>query len=86
MAQGVVSLLLWVAVVASALAQVGVVQWHRDLLQVWHLEDARRAGLQQDYTRLLLEKGALTAHGRIDQLARKELKMTEPEQVQVLPE
>lgn len=86
MTQGVITLLLWVAVIASALTQVGVVQWHRDLLQVWQQEDAQRAQLQQDYTRLLLEKGALTAHGRIDQMARKELKMTEPEQVQVLPE
>lgn len=76
--------LLWVAVIASALVQIGVVQWHRDMMQSWQVEDARRSRLQQEYTRLLLEKGALTAHGRIDQLARKQLNMTEPDQVQVL--
>ena len=76
--------LLWLAVVMSALVQIDMVQWHRDLLQVWQKEDALRGKLQQDYTRLLLEKGTLTAHGRVDQLSRKLLDMTEPEQVQVL--
>ncbi|WP_430459955.1 cell division protein FtsL [Thalassolituus sp. LLYu03] len=86
MKTGVWLTLLWGAVMASALVQINVVQWQRDLLQVWQQEDAKRERLQQEYTRLLLEKGALTAHGRIDQVARKQLNMTEPEQVQVLPQ
>ncbi|UXD86786.1 cell division protein FtsL [Thalassolituus hydrocarboniclasticus] len=76
--------ILWGVVLVSALAQVGVVHWHRTLLQVWQQEDALRAQLLQEHTRLLLEKSTLTAHGRIDQQARKQLNMTEPGKVQVL--
>jgi len=75
---------LWAAVIASALVQIAVVNWQRSLIQVWQHEDGRRAQLQQEYSRLLLERGTLTAHGRIDQLARKKLNMTEPDKVQVL--
>ncbi len=76
--------LLWLAVVVSALVQIGVVNWQRDLIQVWQREDGRRAQLQEENSRLLLERSTLTAHGRIDQLARKKLNMTEPDKVQVL--
>lgn len=75
---------LWAAVIASALVQIAVVNWQRSLIQVWQHEDGHRAQLQQEYSRLLLERGTLTAHGRIDQLARKKLNMTEPDKVQVL--
>ena len=76
--------LLWVVVLISALAQVGVVHGHRTLLQEWQQEDALRVQLLQEHTRLLLEKSTLTAHGRVDQQARKQLNMTEPGKVQVL--
>ncbi|MDK2777195.1 MAG: cell division protein FtsL [Pseudomonadota bacterium] len=76
--------LLWLAVLVSALVQIGVVNWQRDLIQVWQREDGRRAQLQEENSRLLLERSTLTAHGRIDQLARKKLNMTEPDKVQVL--
>ncbi|MAD47008.1 MAG: cell division protein FtsL [Oceanospirillaceae bacterium] len=79
-----VSILLWLMVVLSALIQVGTVHWQRSLMQAWAAEDAHRAQLQQEYSRLLLERGTLTAHGRIDQQARKKLNMTEPDKVQVL--
>ena len=78
------AMLLWLVVVLSALVQVGVVHWQRSLMQVWATEDARRAQLQEEHSRLLLERGTLTAHGRIDQQARKKLNMTEPDKVQVL--
>ncbi|MCD8521117.1 MAG: cell division protein FtsL [Saccharospirillaceae bacterium] len=76
--------ILWLAVLISASAQIGVVHWHRTLLQVWQQDDALRLQLLQEHTRLLLEKSTLTAHGRIDQQARKQLNMTEPDNVQVL--
>lgn len=77
-------LLLWLVVLVTALAQVAVSHQHRELLQRWQKEDARRLVLQQEYTRLILERGTLSAHGRLDQLARKQLNMTDPKQVQVL--
>lgn len=77
-------LLLWVLVLGSALAQVSVSHHHRELLQLWQQQDARRLALQQEYTRLLLERSTLGAHGRLDQLARKQLNMTDPQQIQVL--
>lgn len=76
--------LLWMLVLAVALAQVAISHQHRELLQRWQQQDAQRVALQQEYTRLLLELSTLGAHGRLDQLARKQLNMTDPEQVQVL--
>lgn len=78
------ALVLWLVVLLSASVQIGVVHWHRNLLQLWQQEDALRLQLLQEHTRLLLEKSTLTAHGRIDQQARKQLNMTEPDKVQVL--
>lgn len=77
-------LLLWMLVLGSALVQVSVSHHHRELLQQWQRQDARRLALQQEYTRLLLERSTLGAHGRLDQLARKQLNMTDPQQIQVL--
>lgn len=74
---------LWSLVVVSAIAQVQAVSWHRDLLQEWQSADQKRHELTHDHTRLLLEKSTLTAHGRIDSLARKKLHMKEPEHTQV---
>ncbi len=76
--------LVWLLVLVSALAQVAVSHQHRQLLQHWQQQDARRVSLQQEYTRLLLERSTLSAHGRLDQLARKQLNMTDPQQMQVL--
>lgn len=74
---------LWGLVVFSAVVQVQAVSWHRDLLQEWQSADRTRHELAQEYTRLVLEKSTLTAHGRIDSLVRKKLNMTEPEHTQV---
>lgn len=77
-------LVLWLLVLLSALVQVGVSHHHRELLQQWQQQDARRMALQQEYSRLVLERSTLSAHGRLDLLARKQLNMTDPKQVQVL--
>lgn len=75
--------MLWGAVLITAVLQLNVVTWNRDLLQVWQKADAERQVLAQEYSRLVLEKSTLTAHGRIDALARKRLGMQEPEHTQV---
>ncbi|TNC92035.1 cell division protein FtsL [Thalassolituus sp.] len=75
--------LLWSLVIISAVAQVSIVSWHRDLLQEWQKADRLRQELLQEQTRLVLEKSTLTAHGRIDTLARKRLGMKDPDHTQV---
>ena len=78
------NIVIWLAVLASALFQVGVSQWHRELLSEWLALEARQRELNQEQTRLLLEYSTLTAYGRIDQNARKQLNMTEPTNIRVL--
>lgn len=78
------AVLVWGLVVISALVQVLLVHWHRDLLGQWQTADSQRMRLVQEHSRLLLEQSTLTAHGRIDQQAREQLQMTEPEKTQVL--
>lgn len=75
---------IWIAVLVSAFSQVAAVHWHRDLLQVWQQETSLKLQLTQDNTRLVLEKSALTAPGRIDQIAREQLQMHAPETIRVL--
>ena len=83
MQQSVIAL-LWALVVLIAAMQISQVHQHRNLLAQWQKLDKQRLQLMQEHTRLLLEISTLTAHGRIDQAARKRLKMTEARDVQVL--
>ncbi|MDO6682271.1 cell division protein FtsL [Oceanobacter sp. 5_MG-2023] len=78
--------LVWLVVVASALVQIGVSHGHRQLVQQWQTLDSRSDALQQEQTRLVLELAALTSYARIDQRARRELNMIEPQQVRILPQ
>jgi len=75
---------VWLAVLVSALIQIGMVHWHRELLSQWQVLDTKQRELTQEQTRLLLEYSTLTAYGRIDQLARRQLNMTEPDNTRVL--
>lgn len=75
---------IWLAVLVAALIQIGMVHWHRELLSQWQVLDAKQRELTQEQTRLLLEYSTLTAYGRIDQLARRQLNMTEPDNTRVL--
>lgn len=77
-------IVLWLVVVFSALAQIAISHEHRQLLQQWQKQDALRLALQQENTRLILERSTLAAHGRLDQLARQQLNMVDPKQVKVL--
>lgn len=75
---------LWGLMLITALTQILVSHQQRQLLKEWQQQDARRVQLQQEYSKLLLERGTLSAHNRLDQLARQQLGMTEPTEVQVL--
>lgn len=75
--------LLWGGVIISALLQVLVSHQQRQLLKDWQQQDTQRAQLQQEHAMLLLERGALSAHNRLDRQARQQLNMTEPKEIQV---
>lgn len=75
---------LWGILVMSAVMQVLVSHAHRDLMQQWQKQDAVRVQLQQEYSRLVLERSTLSAHNRLDRQARHRLQMTEPTEIQVL--
>lgn len=77
-------LMLWLFVVALAVLQVGLTHWHRQLVGQWQGLDTQRIDLQREYGRLMLERSALTAHGRVERVAKKKLNMSEPEEVQVI--
>lgn len=80
----IVPVFLWLLVLITAGIQVAQVHQHRSLLAQWQKLDSIRMDLMQEQTRLLLEISTLTALGRIDQRARKQLTMTEATDIQVL--
>lgn len=76
--------ILWVVLIACALVQIGVTHHHRQLLQQWQAQDELRIKQEKEHSKLLLERSTLGAHNRIDRLARDQLNMSEPQQIQVL--
>lgn len=77
-------LLAWCFVIVCATLQVSATHWHRQLVAEWQVSEHRRLGLEQDYGRLLLEQSALTAHGRVERIAKEKLGMIEAADVQVI--
>lgn len=75
--------LVWGLLLASALVQIAITQSNRDLVQRWQVLERESNELMQEQTRLVLELGTLTSYGRIDQRARSELGMAEPDEVRV---
>lgn len=80
-----VSLLLMVAILATAVGVIYTAHSSRDLFR--ELEQARHENneIQLEWRQLLLERSALSSHARVESLARTELQMTPPpEQLQVM--
>lgn len=77
-------LLAWFVVIVSATLQVSATHWHRKLVSTWQVSEHQRLELEQDYGRLLLEQSALTAHGRVERIAKDKLDMREAQDVQVI--
>jgi cell division protein FtsL len=71
-------------VVVCATLQVAATHWHRQLVAGWQDSEHQRLGLGQEYGRLLLEQSALTAHGRVERIAKDKLHMIEAIDVQVI--
>lgn len=74
----------WFLVMVCATLQVAATHSHRELVAVWQVSEHQRLELEQEYGRLLLEKSALTAHGRVESIAKRKLKMIEATDVQVI--
>lgn len=75
---------LWVLVLTSALAQIGISHQYRVLVNEWQQLEKISRSVTQEQIRLTLELGTLTDFSRIDQRARTELQMIEPSDLRVL--
>ncbi len=73
-----VVLVLFVAVVISALAAVHTRHESRQLFVELERLQAQRDRLQIDWGRLQIEQGTLATHGRVEALVRRELSMRPP--------
>ena len=82
--QNTLIFLAWFVVIVCATLQVAATHWHRQLVSEWQVSEHKRLGLEQDYGRLLLEQSALTAHGRVERIAKDKLDMFEALDVQVI--
>jgi cell division protein FtsL len=82
--QNALILLAWLVVIMCATIQVAATHWHRQMVANWQVSEHQRLGLEQDYGRLLLEQSALTAHGRVERIAKEKLNMIEAIDVQVI--
>jgi cell division protein FtsL len=74
----------WLVVIVCATLQVAATHWHRQLVSGWQVSEHQRLVLEQDYGRLLLEQSALTAHSRVERIAKEKLQMIEAIDVQVI--
>ena len=76
--------LLGLAVVVSAV--IAVKTKHENRTLVYELEQLRaeKARLETEWAQLQLEEATLAHHGRVEQIARDKLRMSEPAEVQVV--
>ena len=72
-------LVLFVAVLVSAIAVAYSAHWNRQLLNELYGELSVRDKAQAEWGRLILEQSTWTAHSRIETLAAEQLKMHIPE-------
>jgi len=73
-----VMLLLFIAVLVSAIAVSYSAHWNRQLLNSLYAELSVRDKAQAEWGRLILEQSTWTAHSRIETLATEQLKMHIP--------
>lgn len=82
--QSLMIFIAWSIVIVCATLQVAATHWHRQLVAGWKVSEHQRLGLEQDYGRLILEQSALTAHGRVERIAKEKLHMIEAKDMQVI--
>lgn len=76
-------LLLFVAVLVSAVGVSYTAHWNRQLLNGLYAELSVRDKAQAEWGRLILEQSTWTAHNRIETLATEQLHMRIPDAAQV---
>jgi cell division protein FtsL len=78
-----VMLLLFVAVLVSAVGVSYSAHWNRQLLNGLYAELSVRDKAQAEWGRLILEQSTWTAHNRIESLATEQLQMLIPDAANV---
>ena len=76
-------LMLFIAVLVSAIGVAYSAHWNRQLLNSLYGELSVRDKAQAEWGRLILEQSTWTAHSRIETLASEQLKMRIPEPAEV---
>jgi len=76
-------LVLFGAVLLSAIAVSYSAHWNRQLLNALYAELSVRDKAQAEWGRLILEQSTWTAHNRIEALASEQLKMRIPDPAEV---
>lgn len=76
-------LLLFIAVLVSAIGVSYCAHWNRQLLNKLYTELSVRDKAQAEWGRLVLEQSTWTAHNRIESLASEQLKMRIPEPAEI---
>ncbi len=77
--QLVVTGLLLIAVVGSALVLIYTTHRNRVLFNEWQQQQRREWALDEDWERLLLEQGTLAGYERVSQSAESRLDMVMPD-------
>jgi cell division protein FtsL len=75
---------LVVAVVGSAVIVVKTKHENRTLVHQLEQLRAEKARLETEWAQLQLEEATLAHHGRVEQIAREKLRMTEPRDTRVV--
>ena len=76
-------LLLFLAVLLSAIGVSYSAHWNRQLLNSLYAELSVRDKAQAEWGRLILEQSTWTAHSRIESLATEQLKMRIPDATEI---
>lgn len=76
--QAVISMVLVALLLVSALGVVVSAHQNRELFNTLSELQAERDGYQREWSQLLLEQSALSAHGRVEQLASERFGMSVP--------
>ncbi len=82
-AGSVLLLLLFLAVLVSAIGVSYSAHWNRTLLNSLYAELSVRDKAQAEWGRLILEQSTWTAHNRIETIATDRLKMRIPDAAEV---
>ncbi|WP_347505937.1 cell division protein FtsL [Pseudomonas anguilliseptica] len=80
---GSLLMLLFVAVLVSAVGVSYSAHWNRQLLNKLYAELSVRDKVQAEWGRLILEQSTWTAHNRIETLASERLSMLIPDAAEV---